>query len=204
MNTDHQVYDSNKQVVVSFPNLDLNDVIEVHWTVRGRHPEFGDQFFYRYTFGNEKYPTARDEWTVRLPKNRELRFASINGDVPVAITEDSEWKSYSWKSANRPATPPGEKQPPADETKLQVACSTFPSWEAVHQWEKQALSGRCDCPSDAKPLVAELTRGLTDPTAKARALVQWVRTRVRYVSRGEKHDYTPHAPDRTLADRCGD
>src|SRR5207302_138097 len=80
VNTDHQVYDSSKQVVISFPNLDLSDVIEVHWTVRRRQPEFGDQFFYRYTFGNEKYPTARDEWTVRLPKNRELRYASINGD----------------------------------------------------------------------------------------------------------------------------
>src|SRR5438874_1754662 len=47
VNTDHHVYDSNKQIVVSFPRLEVGDVLEVFWTVRGRHPEFQDQFFYR-------------------------------------------------------------------------------------------------------------------------------------------------------------
>jgi hypothetical protein len=86
--TQAQINDACKQVVVSFPNLEVGDVIEVFWTVSGRHPEFQDQFFYRYTFGNDKYPTLRDEWTVRLPKERTLRFESINGAVPVTTTED--------------------------------------------------------------------------------------------------------------------
>jgi tetratricopeptide (TPR) repeat protein/transglutaminase-like putative cysteine protease len=204
VNTDHQVYDSNKQVIISFPRLEIGDVLEVYWTVRGRHPEYQDQFFYRYSFGDEKYPTLRDEWTVRLPRERELRFETINGAVPVAISDEGGLRVYSWKTTNRAAPPAGERQPPADEQKLQVACSTFASWQAVHDWEKKLLAGRCDCPGDGKTLVAELTRDLPTPEAKARAITHWVRNHVRYLSRGEKHDYTPHSPARVLKDRCGD
>lgn len=203
-NTDHQVYDACKQVVVSFPNLAIGDVIEAHWTVSGRHPEFLDQFFFRYTFGNEKWPVARDEWSVRLPRDRTLRFESVNGAVPVTTSDDGPWRKYSWGTDNRPAVAIGERQPPADETKLQVACSTFDSWDAVYRWEKQLLAGRCDCPTDVRNLVTDLTRGIAAPEAKAKALAQWVRANIRYVSRGEKHEYTPHEPARTFGDRCGD
>lgn len=203
-NTDHQVYDACKQVMVSFPDLEIGDVIDVCWTVSGRHPEFQDQFFFRYTFGNEKWPVVRDEWSVRLPKERTLRFESINGAIPVTTTEDGPWRQYAWRTDNRPAVPVGERQLPADETKLQVACSTFDSWAAVHRWEKQLLAGRCDCPTNVGKLVADLTRGIDSPEAKAKALSQWVRAHIRYVSRGEKHEYTPHEPTRTFGDRCGD
>jgi len=47
----------------------------------------------RYTFGDDKLPTARDELTVRLPKDRPLRYAAINGDVPVAETEEAGEKA---------------------------------------------------------------------------------------------------------------
>src|SRR5207244_3557576 len=36
------------------------------------------------------------------------------------------------------------------------------------------------------------------------ALTYWVRRNVRYVSAGERHDYTPHAPQKVLANRFGD
>src|SRR5205085_1631881 len=157
-----------------------------------------------HTFGNEKYPVLRDEWTVRISKERELKFESINGAVPVATSEADGRRVYTWKTTDRAAPPPGEHQPPADEQKLQVACSTFPSWQAVHEWEKKLLSGRCDCTGDGKKLVAELTKSQASAEQKARALTHWVRGHVRYLSRGEKHDYTPHAPERVLADRCGD
>ena len=53
-------------------------------------------------------------------------------------------------------------------------------------------------------MVAEVTKGLDKPLDKARALTYWVRRNVRYVSAGEKHDYTPHQPAQVLANRYGD
>ena len=56
VNTDHQIYDPSKELVISFPGLEVGDVMEVHWTTRGKHPEYQGQFFNRYTFGHDKYP----------------------------------------------------------------------------------------------------------------------------------------------------
>src|SRR5262249_8358877 len=59
--TDFQVYDSEKQLVISFPNLEVGDCYEVKWTVRGKNPEFDGHFFSRYTFGDDAVPVAVDE-----------------------------------------------------------------------------------------------------------------------------------------------
>ncbi len=204
VNTDHHVYDPSKQVVISFPNLEVNDVIEVHWTVRGRHPEYHDQFFHRYTFGDEKLPVFRDDWCVRLPKDRMLRYAAINGQISATVIDDGPWREYLWSAESLRPLRSRDRPGMNDDRRMQIACTTFADWDAVHRWEQNLLAGRSECPPEGQRLVAELTRGLTEPTAKARVLARWVCDNIRYVSRGEKHDYTPHAPARTLADRFGD
>src|SRR5712671_4093185 len=65
--TDFQVYDEDKQLVISWPNLQVGDTFEVKWTVRSKNPEFAGQFFTRYSFGDDEYPVVRDELYVRLP-----------------------------------------------------------------------------------------------------------------------------------------
>ncbi|HEY1378844.1 MAG TPA: DUF3857 domain-containing protein, partial [Gemmataceae bacterium] len=204
VNAEHQIYDQSKQLVISFPGLEAGDVMEVHWTVRGKHPEYQGHFFNRYPFGHDKYPVARDEWTVRVPKDKPLRYAIVNGEVPLTVREEGDEKVYHFAGKDYAPPPQGDRAPPADERQVYALAATFDTWEDVYRWEKQLICDRCDCPPDAKKLVAEVTRGLTDPAAKARALTQWVRNHVRYVSTGEKHDYTPHPPGRTLTQRYGD
>ena len=60
------------------------------------------------------------------------------------------------------------------------------------------------CTPEIRQVVQQTTRGLKTPEQKARALTYWVRRRIRYVSAGQKHDYTPHAPASVLANRFGD
>src|ERR1700677_1775624 len=85
--TDFQIYDPDKQLVISFPNLEVGDVYEVKWTVRGKNPEFGEHFFTRYTFGDDRYPTVREEMRIIIPKDKPLKFATINGKVEQTIHE---------------------------------------------------------------------------------------------------------------------
>jgi transglutaminase-like putative cysteine protease len=204
VNTDHQIYDPSKELVISFPGLEVGDVMEVHWTTRGKHPEYQGQFFYRYTFGHDKYPVARDEWTIRVPKDRVLRHAIVNGPVPMTTREDGDERVYYFAGKDLAPPPQGDRMPPADERQCQAFAATFDTWQDVFRWERQLIADRCDCPSDATKVVEEVTGKLTDPVEKARALTQWVRSHVRYVSSGEKHDYTPHPPTRVLTHRYGD
>ncbi|HJT77739.1 MAG TPA: DUF3857 domain-containing protein, partial [Gemmataceae bacterium] len=74
LGTDYQVYDQEKQLIISFPDLEVGDTIEVKWTVRGRNPEYQGQFFTRYNFGDDAYPVVRDELRVVLPRDRTSQY----------------------------------------------------------------------------------------------------------------------------------
>src|SRR5262249_37311673 len=153
---------------ISFPNLAVGDVYEVKWTVRGKNREFDGNFFTRYTFGDDNTPVLLDEFRVRLPKSKTLKYASVNGTVDPVITEVDGEKLYQWAVRNKAELPRDEERPSKEELRLQVVVSTFPTWEAVGKW-KQKLRADCwKCTPEIKSIVDEVTCDLKTPTEKAK------------------------------------
>jgi len=202
--TDFQVYDTSKMLIISFPHLEVGDSFEVKWTVRGKNPEHAGHFFTRYTFGDDRYPVVRDEMRVRLPKERALKYASAGGRLDPEIKEEGGQRTYHWKVDNRPQLPQDDYLPSKEELRLQVACSTFASWDEVLKWKQNLRKDCWQCTVDTRRIVQDVTKGLQTQEDKARALTSWVRRHVRYLSQGEKHDYTPHTPAQVLTCRYGD
>jgi tetratricopeptide (TPR) repeat protein len=202
--TDYQVYDHEKQLIISFPTLQVGDVIEVKWAVRGKNPEYAGNFFTRYSFGDANYPVVLDDLRVRVPKSRTFHHASINGKLDPEVTRDGDQVTYHWKVPNCKRLPQDENLPSKEELSPAVACSTFASWEEVGRWKHKLREEAWQCTTDVAAIVREATTGLTDPAAKARALTYWLRRNIRYVSAGERHDYSPHPPATVLANRFGD
>jgi len=203
--TDYQVYDRDKQLVISFPNLEVGDVYEVKWTTHGRNEEFFGKFFMRTTFGDDQYPTLRDEMRVRLPRNMPFTYASINGKLEPLIADTGDYRLYHWFTTNRPAPPQDSDRPSREDLRLEVSCSTFASWDEVGAW-KERLRAECwKCTPEIAGIVREVTRDLRTPLEKARVLTHWVRRRVRYISISSTgHGYTPRLPGQVLASRYGD
>ncbi len=203
--TDFQVYDQDKQLVISFPNLQVGDTYDVKWTVRGKGREFDGHFFSRYSFGDDHLPVLRDEFRVRVPKNKTLHHTTVNGKIDLVVTDLDGEKLYHWSTANRRALPRDEDRPSREELRLQVVVSTFPTWEAVGQW-KQKLRAECwKCTPEIRKIVDEVINGKATQVEKAKALTYWVRRNVRYHSRGPGGlGYTPHLPHQVLANLYGD
>lgn len=202
--TDFQVYDREKQLIISFPDLEVGDTLEVKWTLRGKNPEHGGHFFTRYAFGDTGYPVARDELLVLLPANMPFKHACPVGRVEPVVAEEGGQRLYHWKAVNTPQLPQDDNLPSKEELRPAVVCSTFPSWEAIGQWKQKLRADSWQSSPEIRKVVRDSTKGLDDPAAKARALTYWMRRNIRYVSAGEKHDYTPHPPARVLANRYGD
>jgi tetratricopeptide (TPR) repeat protein/transglutaminase-like putative cysteine protease len=203
--TDYSVYDRDKQLVISFPNLAVGDIYEVKWTVRGKSPEFGGHFFWRYTFGDEKLPVVRDELRVRLPKEKPFKHASINGKLRPARSEKDGLTTYHWQVLNRPSPVQESDRPSKEESRLEVACSTFASWEEVGAWKLDQRGACWKCTPEIRATIKQVTRGLQTTLEKARALTYWVRRNVRYISVSSAgHGYTPRLPGQVLASRYGD
>lgn len=202
--TDYQVYDHEKQLVISFPSLEVGDAIEVKWTTRGKNPEHQGHFFTRYAFGDERFPVGVDEIRVRLPKARALQHATTGGKLEPTIREEGDFRTYHWRGEKLLPLPQDENLPSKEELRPAVACSTFGTWAEVGDWKRKLRKECWTCTPNLKALVAEATKGLDKPLDRARALTYWVRRNVRYVSSGEKHDYTPHQPALVLTNRYGD
>jgi tetratricopeptide (TPR) repeat protein/transglutaminase-like putative cysteine protease len=203
--TDYQVYDHEKQLIISFPNLEVGDAIEVKWTTRGRNPEHQGQFFTRYSFGDDKYPVAIDEVRVRLPKSRALKYATVNGKLNPVIRVSGDSRHYHWQMTNCAPLPQDEYLPSKEQFRTLLACSTFASWEEVGRWKQKLRKDCWECTDEIKKVVDRVTAGLSTPLEKARALTYWIRRDIRYVSLGAvAHDYKPHPPASVLANRYGD
>ena len=202
--TDFQVYDHDKQLIISFPTLEVGDVIEVKWSVRGKHPEHGGQFFTRYSFGDPTFPVALDLFRVRLPKNKPFHYAVVGGKLDPERSEEGDFRTYTWKAHNCHKMPQDDNLPSRESLFQAVACSTFDSWKEVGEWKKRLRADCWECTAEVRAIVRQATRGLSRPEEKARALTYWMRRNIRYVSTGEKHDYTPHAPAAVVANRFGD
>jgi tetratricopeptide (TPR) repeat protein len=205
MTTDYQVYDESKQLVISWPNLQVGDAYEVKWTVRGKNPEFAGEFFTRYTFGDDDYPVVRDEMLVQVPEGRPVKYAAVNGSVEPVKTPGRGHVQYHWQVKHKEPLPRDDDRPSKEELRWQVAISTFPSWAAVGKWKQSARKECWECTDAIKQVTKQVAGAENTPLAKARALTYWVRQNIRYLSRGpEGMGFTPNPPDKVLGNRFGD
>jgi tetratricopeptide (TPR) repeat protein len=206
--TDYQSYDQDKQWIVSFPGLEVGDVIEVKWSTRGKNPEHEGQFFSRYRFGDPTYPLIRDEVRVLLPKSMVLHVGPWKGFVDAKIQASKRELDgqiyHRWWVKDCPPPPADDNRPSREELRPGLAFSTFKDWDAVGKWKDKLRSPCWECNDDLKKVVAEVTRGLKTPEEKARALTYYVRRKIRYLSAGERHDYTPHLPHDVHRNCAGD
>ncbi len=208
--TDYLVYDSIKELVISFPNLEVGDVMEVKWSIRGRNPEYDGHFFTRYPMGHEEYPVAQDECRVVVPKDRKLAHGVIHaalapeGKLEPQIGEHQGKRYYRWVMQNLHAFPKEEALPPKEEFRIEIHLSTFQSWEEVRAWKTKIRKDCWECSPELKKIVAEVIRNQATDLEKVKALTYWLRHNIRYISIGEKHDFTPHSPNLVLKNRYGD
>lgn len=204
VSTDYHVYDRDKQLVISFPNLEVGDVYEVKWTTRGKNPEFLE-FFTRTTFGDDTHPVGREEMRIRLPRDKTLKFAAVNGKLEPTVRDQGSEREYHWSIKNRPA-PPAESDRPSRETwRLQVVASTFASWDEIGRWKDRLRADCWTCTPEIRKVIAQVAGSHKSDIDKARALTHWVRKHIRYISiNSGGRGYTPRLPATVLASRYGD
>ena len=208
--TDYQVYSSTKELIISFPGLAVGDVIDVKWTTRGKNPEYAGQFFSRYQFGDEKLPIWRETFGVRIAKARTLKYVVTNPSwldekerEPIASEKDG-FRTLAWNVQDRRPHPKEEHAPSKEELRPGVAISTFATWQDVAAWERTIRANCWESTAEMKKVVEQIRREHKKPETIARELTYWVRDNIRYVSTGDKHDFSPHAPVEVCRNRFGD
>lgn len=205
-----RMYFSNRVAQVRFPNLTPGDVVELRWRI--------DDVSYRNVFADyfgdlqvvqAEVPRARYRYVLRAPSSRRFYFHATAPRGAQALRHEEraegETQVHVFAGDDVPAVTPEERAPGMTERAAYVHVSTYERWADVGAWWWGLVRDQLVADDRLRGVVAELTRGLTDPRAKVRAIYDWVLAHTRYVAlEFGIHGYKPYAVPQVCARGFGD
>jgi hypothetical protein len=196
------MYSDIHQKHVAVRGLGVGDTLEYQVTLRTLKPEVPGQFWLEYSF--EKNVIVLDEQLdLDVPADKTVIVASA--ETQPTITAASGRKLYHWASSNlmhpdANATPKSLKH-----WKPSVQMTTFTSWEQVGAWYESLQRSSLAVTPAIQAHADAVTRGLTTPDEKLRALSNDVALHVHYVGLNFGIGrYQPHPADDVLSNEYGD
>lgn len=179
-----RMYFDNREVVVAFPRLRPGDVVELRWRV--------DDVSQRNAFANyfgdlavlqAEYPRARMQYVLRAPTERQLYFRLPQlPRLTRADHVDGSNRVYDFVATDIAAVAPEEHAPGLTERAAYLHVSTYRTWEEVGRWYWGLISEQLAVDDRVRTIVHDVTRGLTSPAERVRAIYDWVIHNTRYVA----------------------
>jgi tetratricopeptide (TPR) repeat protein/transglutaminase-like putative cysteine protease len=184
---------------VTVKALGVGDVLEYVVRFRTFKPQVPGQFWFDYSF--PKDTVMRDhELQIAVPRDKYVKVVSP-GYKP-EIREDSEHRTYLWKTQNLEATP---LEPRREGPRPDVEMTTFRSWDEVGRWYDELQAPQLATTPKLQAKATELTKGLSTDDQKIRALYDFVSTHFHYVSLSfGVGRYQPHPAEDVLENEYGD
>jgi hypothetical protein len=160
----------------------------------------------------DEVPTRETRYTLQLPAGWTYRAVWLN-HVEEAPTVSGD-AAAQWNLSNVPAVRIEPHMPPWRGIAGRLVIAVVPptgasgglqSWREVGSWYTGLVRDRRDPTPDMRQKVAELTRGISNPTDQMRALAAYVQNDIRYVAiELGIGGYQPHAAADVFSHRYGD
>ncbi len=202
------LYSDRREKHIAVKSLAIGDTLEYQARWKTTKPLVQGQFWYEYDFAREFIaPDQRLE--VSVPADRTV---VVKGPVaPQSVTEDSGMRTYTWKQANLKDAPARKLTADAIDAawgrlrESDVILSSYQSWQDIGKWYWGLQKERVEPSADVRAKAEDLTKGLTDPTAKIEAIYTFVSQKYRYIGIDFGIGrYRPHAADDILSNNFGD
>lgn len=201
-----------KQIAVK--GLGVGDVVEYrfHWKIK--RPLAPGQFWFSYDFPRGII-RLEEVVQISIPRDRIVKWKSP--DRKPTIADEGSRRIFTWKTSNLEVKPKNSTKP-SPEQRSQFAqtvfgtlpppdllFSSFQTWEEVGRWYEDLQKERLQPSPEIRAKAAELTKGVSDDTAKLRAIYDYVSTKIHYIgiSFGVGR-YQPHPANTVLDNQYGD
>lgn len=197
-------FEDLKTLTIVFPRLDVGDEVVLSIMKKQLVPLFAGNFAMRVDFGRA-VKTDDAQITLTAPKNGiplRIDAVGLEGGQPAEYAGKNRWV---WHYHNdSPVIYPLDSVMATDDRPHLVA-SSFPSYQAVGAAYGDHFAGKANVTPEIESLAGQLTRGIQDRRAQAKALYDWVAANINYVDIVlGAGGFTPHAAADVLALRYGD
>lgn len=202
-------YSDLREKHVALKGLGKGDVLEyaAHWHTT--KPLTPGQFWFLYNFHHDGI-VLKESIAIKVPRERLVKVKGPQATQNV--TTDGDFGTYSWLYSKLQAGhEAGNEQKKLTEAALgrlpppDVQIRSFQSWEEVGHWYWSLQKERVEPSPAIRAKATELTKGLTDDTAKLQALYNFVSMQYRYIGIAFGIGrYQPHAAEDILTNNYGD
>ena len=202
---DRHMLNGESTALVLLDDIRVGDVIDYAYTRTGWNPTFGGKYFDTLSTG-WSIPVRRQHFRMLTPDGRTILQRS-HGEKTVAFStaqKDAD-TLLTWTAHDvRPIE--AESELPVWYTAYPyVQFSEFSNWAEVVKWAEPLYVVPEPLPATIHEMAATLTRGLTNDSDKAVAILQFVQQEVRYLGMElGAGSYRPTQPSEVLARRFGD
>ncbi|HEY3446807.1 MAG TPA: DUF3857 domain-containing protein [Myxococcales bacterium] len=202
-------YDARGRIV-SFPNLDPGDVLELSWRLDDTaNDNLLSDYFGDVTSVQADMPKARFDYVLSAPPGRTI----FSNTCPVKLEKAEQARPdgsrlYRWSARNVPKIVPEPGMPGSSEVFAQLHVSTYSDWDAVNRFYWGLVRDQLVPTDEIKAALKEIVAGLpkdADELSIIRAVYGFVVTKTRYVGlEFGIHGFKPYKVDKVLARRFGD
>jgi cellulose synthase operon protein C len=201
------MYTSAHTFYVHFPRLNAGDVVELRYRIEDVAPrnELAD-YFGEIVYLQKPEPTAQAEYVLRTPKDRAFLFkVSRLPGLSTQETVDGETREYAFRIEKPASVLPEPSMPPFAEVLGHVHVSTYRTWDQLAAWYWGLAKDQLIADDEIRHRVAKITKELTKPVDKVRAIYGEVVQRTRYVAlEFGIYGYKPRPASQTFARGWGD
>jgi uncharacterized protein HemY len=211
------LYSDVKQKHIAVRSLSVGDTLEYEYRITVFKPEAPGEFWGTTHFQAPGTMVVLAQIVnLVVPKEKYVQVWSPNHKP--TITETDSERTYTWNVAQlvpapKPAAGDSAKpEPPKDPDEdskgrkiPSVAWTTYHSWAEVGDWYRGLALSRSE-PTDAlKARAREITRNAKTPEEQARAIYEYVSSRIRYIGIDfGVGRYQPHLASEVLDNQYGD
>lgn len=203
-NMDRLIYDKSLDAILNLDDVQVGDIVEYSYSLRGSNPVFNNLFF-RTLYFNYSVPIGKTYTRIRCPKERTLQIKTFNNAAEPSKTEDANTIFYTWESENVPAVLTDDNVPSWHEANSNVEISEFESWKKLVQWGLPLYNTARVSSRAIDEKIEILQKKHQNADSLINATIEFVQDEIRYLSFSDGiQGYKPHSPAQVFTQRFGD
>jgi tetratricopeptide (TPR) repeat protein len=190
----------------SFAAPQIGDIVHLRFRVADVEQSFFGEFYGDIEVLGDYVPVRRTRLSWVLPKGREFySYRTLNAPERVE-TEVEGQRVWTWDVKNLPKIPDEPLAPSSVQAAPSIQISTYENWKDFGKWYYNLIRKQMEPTPEMRAEVEAITNGLTTERDKARAVYNWVVTKVRYNADWHfgVHGYKPFSAGAVFGRAIGD
>ncbi|MEE9311074.1 MAG: DUF3857 domain-containing protein, partial [Planctomycetota bacterium] len=190
----------------SFAALEIGDIVHLRFRVTDIEQSFFGEFYGDIEVLGDSVPVRRTRLVWVLPNGTDFYTYRTMG-APAKVESAVEGRRvWTWDVKDLPKIPDEPLAPEAIQAAPSIQISTYENWKTFGKWYYNLIRKQLQPSSEMIAEVEAITDGLKTEREKARAVYNWVVTKVRYNADWHfgVHGYKPFSAGAVFARAIGD